>query len=497
MLTGMLAVRNAVDAEAHDLWAVNTDAEYHEEIEADVAPPPEAEAAATPQSRLVSAGVATAAVLLGVALMWARQPAFFAEPRFWAEEGQVFFASAWAKSWWDALTAVPLDYFTLYTNLAVGLAARLVPLEQAPLVTTVAALAVQALPLVFLACAVAPEWRDGRRYVAMAIVLFASLSDEIWLTTLHSHYYFALVAFLVLLEPAEIGRGRAAVYAVLVGIAGLTGPVSCFLLPLFAYKFHRSRRAADAWQLVALGAATVVQVAILTAAVSGRHQTAGNLLARGGSPSPVSRPPGRVATPPPAGLGTAAVPVIVWMKMVVLPIFGVDAAESVARSLEVVAKARGFVGVLFAGGAFAGLGLFIGWLARGVPPRLRWPVAGSYALVAALSIFLSFGSKGVLFYSAAGSSRYAYVPGVLLLVLLLHAVRGVPGDQRPTGRAVVAAILLAIALAGGAARYPDTLRWKATYPRWRTEVAEWRRNPAHALRVWPPPWKMQLSRRDG
>jgi protoporphyrinogen oxidase len=36
MLTGMLAVRNAVLAEKNDLWSVNTDQEYHEEIRAEV-----------------------------------------------------------------------------------------------------------------------------------------------------------------------------------------------------------------------------------------------------------------------------------------------------------------------------------------------------------------------------------------------------------------------------------------------------------------------------
>ena len=32
MLTAMLAVRNLVDGEQYDLWSVNADAEYHEEI---------------------------------------------------------------------------------------------------------------------------------------------------------------------------------------------------------------------------------------------------------------------------------------------------------------------------------------------------------------------------------------------------------------------------------------------------------------------------------
>ena len=32
MLTGMLAVRNVFHGENHDLWAVNTEQEYHEEV---------------------------------------------------------------------------------------------------------------------------------------------------------------------------------------------------------------------------------------------------------------------------------------------------------------------------------------------------------------------------------------------------------------------------------------------------------------------------------
>jgi protoporphyrinogen oxidase len=32
MLTGMKAVRNLVDGESHDLWSVNADQEYHEEL---------------------------------------------------------------------------------------------------------------------------------------------------------------------------------------------------------------------------------------------------------------------------------------------------------------------------------------------------------------------------------------------------------------------------------------------------------------------------------
>ena len=37
MLTGMLAVRNLLHGENHDLWAVNAEQEYHEEVRVDSA----------------------------------------------------------------------------------------------------------------------------------------------------------------------------------------------------------------------------------------------------------------------------------------------------------------------------------------------------------------------------------------------------------------------------------------------------------------------------
>jgi hypothetical protein len=420
------------------------------------------------------------AVALGVAAMWARHPAFFSEPRFWAEEGTVFFARAWTTPWWRMLVAVPLQYLSLYTNLAVALAASLVPLERAPLVTTLAALVAQAVPLVLLATAVAPEWRDGRRYVAMAIVLFGSLSDEIWLTSLHSHYYFTLVAFVILLEPGNVRRTRAVAYAALAGLAGLAGPVPCFLAPLFVRKAVRSRRPADVWQAAALGAATLVQVGVVLANLGARGRSVGHLLSRGVGPDPG------------AGIGLAAVPLIVWTKMIVLPLFGVGAAGAVGDVCEaLVRRASGVEGaILFAASAIAA-GLWLRWLSAGLPRRLRWPMTGGFVLIATLSILLSLGAKGILLGSAAGSSRYAYVPGVVLLLLLLQNVRRIPGAA-PSRQAVVSAALLAFALVAGVARYGETTRRRATWPEWSAEVRAWRNDPRHALRLWPAGWAVRL-----
>jgi protoporphyrinogen oxidase len=486
MVTGILAVRNAVLGERHDLWAVNTEPEYHEEDARPAAPAPTDEPEPSPGSWLESAAARALAVLLGIALTWDRQPAFFSEPRFWAEEGRVFFARAWRLPWWEALFAAPLDYLSLYTNLAVVLAARLVPLEEAPLVTTLAAFVAQTAPLVILAVAAAPEWRGGRRYVGMAIVLFASLTDEVWLTTLHSHYYFALVAFLVLLEPADIGRARAVTYAALVGFAGLTGPVACFLAPLFVLKARRSRRAADVWQATALGLATLVQVGVALAALAAHQQELGGLLARS-----------RSGRRPPPGVGLAVLPFVAWVKAIVLPILGMNAADGLIDVLAQVTQRRytSPESLVFAVAALIGLAEALAWLTRGLPSRLRWPLAGSWVLITSLSVVLAFGDKRMLLAGSTAASRYTYVPGVVLLVLLLHVVPRASGGPRSL-RPLVAAVLLTLGLAGGAARYPATVRWSSSWPRWSDEVRAWRQDPGHTLAIWPPGWKVRSPRPD-
>jgi protoporphyrinogen oxidase len=62
MLTGLLAVRNLLEHEQHDLWSVNTDEEYHEEIEARTAEVEERIAEIFPRIDGVALGAASGAV---------------------------------------------------------------------------------------------------------------------------------------------------------------------------------------------------------------------------------------------------------------------------------------------------------------------------------------------------------------------------------------------------------------------------------------------------
>jgi len=234
-----------------------------------------------------------------------------------------------------------------------------------------------------------------------------------------------------------------------------------------------------------LGGATLVQgVVALGGYAAGRGGAAG-LLVRG---------PG--AEPAAAGPGLLLLPYILWMKTIVLPVFGMKEAERFMRAI--VAVTRGNLAspatVPLALAMLALAVLAVGWLARGLPPRLRWWLTGGYIVIAVPSIALSFGNKLLLFRTAAGCSRYVFVPGVAFLFLLLHNVRS-EADGWPSVRASTCATLLALGVSIGVVRYPVVLRWSSQVPDWRVQVREWRDNSDRRLALHPPGWYMQLPPR--
>ena len=90
-------------------------------------------------SRIVAWGLPLAAAIV----MGLRAPQFLTAPRFWAEEGSIYFAHAWSHPWWETLWLAPPGYLTLWANGAAVLATRMVGLSAAPLITTRVAMRVQ------------------------------------------------------------------------------------------------------------------------------------------------------------------------------------------------------------------------------------------------------------------------------------------------------------------------------------------------------------------
>jgi hypothetical protein len=408
-------------------------------------------------------------LLLGAAaVMILRAPVYFSAPSFWAEEGTLYFGLAWTHPVHEALAYRPAGYLLLCANLATTLAAALVhggllPLARAPLVTVLASLAVQLLPVAVIAWSRAPFW-DGalRRGVGVAIVLFGALTDEIWLNTINCQPWLVVAAALLLLEPAD-ARSGGWWSAGLLLLAGLSAAAASALVPLFVWRAWRARTTRSVIQAGVLAACAVVQLGCLWSA------------AHGGGALPQRA----------AGLDLGVFAATVWARTLIVPTLGTDVGQGASAPLRHLASLPlgGVLLLALAAGAIA-------WLARGLRPEERVALVGSYVVVTTLTLLTAVGDKAMLLGSVWASSRYVYAPGVLVLLMLLGGMR--PGNG-PVRR-VVCVALLAAGLVQGVADYRSSLRWQPSWPSWPDEVRAWEANPSRPLHIWPPPWTVALTR---
>jgi hypothetical protein len=413
--------------------------------------------------RLVAAA---SLVVASAALMVWRAPQYLTAPSFWAEDGAYYFAGAWNGGVLHGLVQRPTGYLNLWANVGTSLAAWLVSIgaigmTSAPRVTAVLAFVAQLVPIALVATAASPIWAGAiRRTVAVAIVLVGARTGGMWLNTINSQYFLALAAVVVLLEPPAVGRARRWTYAAVVAVAGLSGPVAAFVAPLFVLKGWRTRSRPVLMLGIVAALCTLVQVSVI--ALGG----AGSLGVRA------------------RGLSGLVFALLVSMRTVVLPLFGSQAALAFVGRFDPASS-----GLLLPTWLLGTLALLVATLALGAPRGARW-LAAVYAFVAIGSFTGAVGDVRSLLRGFEGGSRYAFVPAVSLLWLLLANVRR---DRR--WQSVVCAGLLAVGLVTNAATWRDAVRWRPTWPAWAAEVDAWTRDPSVPLRIWPKGWTMRLAGR--
>ena len=407
-------------------------------------------------------------LLVAAALvMVLRAPVYLTGPNFWAEEGSLYFAVAWERPLWEALSYRPAGYLLWWANLSTATAATLVrvglvPLARAPQVTALFALAAQLLPMAIIAWGRAALWRDPpRRVIGIGVVLLGALTDEIWLNTVNSQPWFVLAAALLLLEPADAGRAGRVARAAALAVAGLSAPVAGALTPLFAWRAWRARSRQALVEAGIVAACALVQLWCVW------------LAARGGSALPARG----------AGIDLGTFASLVWLRGLVAPLAGVSAAERLAAGAAAVGPLWGLALLLLAAA-------LVGWLAWGLAADERGLLAGAWALVTAVTWLAPIGDPRMLLRSPWSASRYGFASGVLVLLMLLGATRPEAG----TIRRAASALVLAAALVRGAMLYPSAVRWRPGWPSWATEVTARDTDPRRPLRIWPPPWTVTLRR---
>jgi len=410
-----------------------------------------------------------------VGISFWRTPSLFTQPRFWAEEGQEFFSQAQTYAhtalWYRGLTGIHIGYFSIWPNIATTFAANLVPLEHAPAVTTLLALTVQLVPVAIILWGRSVLWRTyPQKLACILIVVFAPLSSEIWLTTTNSQFHFGLITFLILV--AETGRTSVGrwLYRVPLVLAGLTGPLSCFLSPLFALKAVAKKETERIVQAVILLICAVIQLTILW-------------LSMGSEPTLAKR------------LGAIDLPLlssIVWTQSIGLVLFGLTAAKWLAGVITTARATGGFESSAIGLGLMVLEATVLTYVSAGRTVRERVELVGSYLILIVPSTLASLEVDKARLLNPGNAARYFWVPNVIFLLMVADGVQRAR-DAAKVVRLTVLGVFLVGALAFGLAEYREALLVSDDWPKWRDEVRLWREQPARVVQVWPPGWGLRMT----
>jgi hypothetical protein len=403
----------------------------------------------------------TAFVLGFTVLVAARMPGVALHGRMWAEEGTAFMRNAIVLPWSEAVVNPVGGYLNLVANLAGIVAVHLVPLEQASRVGVLTGLLFQAVPAILIVSS-GFNWLQTRISILATLLLIATipLADEVWLNSLHPQFHLTLcAAFILAMDPARGWTGW--LHLLLILLAALCGPTTWFLLPLFAGRAVMERSWPRTVQGTVLAVGIVLQAALFFSADQTKHST----------------------------LNMSALVSSLLLKDLLTQTLDYQTVDAFAGGLRTMALAGTVSPVIAMFEAVAiGLGGALLWL-RG-PKALFWTFAAS-VVIAVPSYAAARGGTINLLYAGSGN-RYAFVPQVLFALVLLGIATTSKGG---IGWLVRGGIVWLLAI-GIAEFYYDPIRDGFTEgPRWADEVAAWRQDPTHLVRLWPESdiWTLDLN----
>lgn len=169
--------------------------------------------------------------LFAVLLIVSRRPDAVTRAQFYAEDGLVWYAQAYALGPWHALLQPRDGYWQTLPRLAAALA-LLFPLAKAPLVMNVAGLLVQALPVPILVSSRLQTWIGFPQRLLMAATYLAlPNAAELHVSVTEAHWHLALAAGLIVLASLPSNRWQTTADGSILLLCGLSGP---FVIPLAA-----------------------------------------------------------------------------------------------------------------------------------------------------------------------------------------------------------------------------------------------------------------------
>ncbi|SMD10828.1 hypothetical protein [Rhizobium sp. RU36D] len=396
-------------------------------------------------SRVFHYHLAALACFLGLSI-W-RNWAPFIEPRFWAEEAQIYLHAVQHADWVDVLSFTANSNYQLAANVLAKLSTY-APLVYAPFVTTYLSVAVASILVVVVAqVAIERGVHPLLLLLAVGCLALAPMSYEVFASATNIQWYCGAIVLMLL--ALRLQSRRWVVFACVCSfLCGLSGLPSVILMPAFIAVGVVRKSRPHLLLAVILLACVAVQAYVLLATGTGGRQftTSARLLLL---PVALHSMLGLVMTPfVVKAIGTVALD---WPNFI--------AIGMLCATLTLV-------------------------LIRSTDSRNRIDVVLILAAGIGAAVVQTFGALGDPYFllggEANGGRYYLVSTSALILTIMLASV------HRPRAMACVLGLSL---LVQAVASYSPAWRLFNTGPAWAEEVAKCQVDPCQLV-VWPG---MQVS----
>ena len=407
-------------------------------------------------------------LLLGsILVIYLRAPILFHHPRFWAEEGTIYFWGSYHLPWFQAILNNRIGYLNLIPSISSTIAANMLDIKYAPFATTIFAFLIQLSPILVILISRSFFWKNhSARIIGVLIVLFIPSTQESWLNTINSQFYLQLTSFLILMDVVPEKLFQKWFYRFLLLMAGLTGLPSLFLIPLFLYSYYREKQKERWIQLLILCFSGLIQtISIFTLSNS-------NILMR------------RFVF----DIGIRSIILILWTRTIGLVFLGDNFTTQIAEYLYPIVENQFLMlitPILLLLLEISFFYLLINTMQ--IEKKILW--LGGFLLTFLPSVFFSVGSKPKIFLIyPIDSPRYFIVPTAIIMLAILNNI-----FYSNKNRKIISSFLLSITLFWGLISYLTKHPDNPNFPIWEKQVETWQVDNSYRIKIWPSGWDLDLQ----
>ena len=203
--------------------------------------------------------------LIIILISFYRSPYIFLEGRFFGEEGELWFKSAYENNIFKHFSyfAEIAGYYNLIVNLLTEISTY-VPLIYAPLVTVYGSFIIILIPILLILFGDSYLFKNDKQKFVGCLIFFITYPHipEIWINSVNSQIYLFFISLLILyLRPSD--KKNKILMSSLLFLSGMSGIYSCALTPLYLLKYYFTKKKNDLINSIILIFCSLTQLSLI------------------------------------------------------------------------------------------------------------------------------------------------------------------------------------------------------------------------------------------